>query len=231
MSSVESRRRPNQGARRNDLPGAGNSVKLAAMERKKPGRDEILAMAIEEFAAHGYEGATTAGIARRAEVTQPLVHHHFGSKLGLYEAAIDQVFGAFVSAFERAQQECESFGSRERLQHLLFVLLRFNAQEPSFSGLRHGAHGEAYELLYSRWLTKLVDIFKKEITRAIKAGAVRDDIDQRCMFFLLVGALDAPFRDVELSRRSFGLDLRKPKALQHYARAVMLSLFEGLAAS
>ena len=201
---------------------------LAAMDRKRPGRDEILALAIEEFAAHGYEGATTAGIARRAGVTQPLVHHHFGSKLGLYEAAIDDVFGRFVREFEVAQAESAALASRERLEHLLIVLLRFNAREPSFSGLRHGARGEAYELLYERWLTKLVGIFKSEIALAIKRGAVRDDIDRRCLFFLIVGALDAPFRDGELSRRSFGLDLQKPKALEQYARSLLTSLFEGI---
>src|SRR5687767_1630110 len=163
------------------------------MERSRPGRDDILAMAIEEFAARGYEGATTAGIARRANVTQPLVHHHFGSKLGLYEAAIDKVFGTFEAEFAAAQAACEGLSSRDRLQQLLLTLLGFNLRQPSFSGLRYGATGEAYELLYERWLTRMVAIFKAEITRAIKEGAVRKDIDQRCLFLLLVGALDAPF--------------------------------------
>jgi TetR/AcrR family transcriptional regulator len=203
-------------------------VTLSAMERKKPGHEEILSMAIEEFATRGYDGATTAGIARRAGVTQPLVHHHFGSKLGVYEAAIDRVFGSFVNEFERAQTECEGLSGRERLQRLLLVLLRFNVREPSFNGLRQGASGEAYELLYSRWLTRLVEIYKTEINRAIKQGAVRNDIDQRCLFFLLVGAIDAPFRDSELSRRSFGLDMQKKKTLEQYASTLMMSLFEGI---
>lgn len=207
-----------------------NSRKLWQVERSKPGRDDILAMAIEEFAARGYDGATTAGIARRAAVTQPLVHHHFGSKLGLYEAAIDKVFGAFEADFAAAQLACEGRSSRERLQHLLLALLTFNLREPSFSGLRHGAAGEAYDLLYERWLTRLVAIFKGEIARAIKEGAVRKDIDQRCLFLLLVGALDAPFRNAELSRRSFGLEMRKKKALQQYAAVLMTSLFDGIAA-
>lgn len=188
-------------------------------------------MAIEEFAARGYDGATTAGIARRASVTQPLVHHHFGSKLGLYGAAIDAVFGAFEADFSAAQKACEGRSSRERLSHLLLSLLTFNLRVPSFSGLRNGATGEAYELLYERWLTRMVAIFKAEISRAIKEGAVRKDIDQRCLYLLLTGALDAPFRDAELSRRSFGLEMKKKKALEQYASALLTSLFDGIAAA
>src|SRR5512136_3052166 len=56
------------------------------------GRHEILLAATREFADHGYAGATTAGIARDAGVTQPLVHHHFGSKEGLWRAAMDALF-------------------------------------------------------------------------------------------------------------------------------------------
>src|SRR5947208_3696369 len=44
------------------------------------GRERILAAAIRSFSEVGYEGTTTAGLARDAGVTQPLVHHHFGSK-------------------------------------------------------------------------------------------------------------------------------------------------------
>src|SRR5262245_38825505 len=63
-----------------------------------PGHDAILAAAISEFAARGYDGATTAEIARRARVTQPLVHHHFGSKALLWRAAMDQLYAELSAA-------------------------------------------------------------------------------------------------------------------------------------
>ena len=44
------------------------------------GRERILQVALEEFAANGFEGTSMAHIARRAGVTQPLVHYHFASK-------------------------------------------------------------------------------------------------------------------------------------------------------
>src|SRR3990167_6869881 len=46
----------------------------------KISRERILEASLYEFADHGYEGATTASVARRVGVTQPLIHYHFGSK-------------------------------------------------------------------------------------------------------------------------------------------------------
>lgn len=51
-------------------------------------REQILAAASEEFGEHGYDAATTRGIAARAGVDPALLHHHFGTKADLFAAAI-----------------------------------------------------------------------------------------------------------------------------------------------
>lgn len=51
-------------------------------------RAEILAAARALFAAHGFRGATTRQIAQRAGVDVALLHHFFGSKAELFEAAV-----------------------------------------------------------------------------------------------------------------------------------------------
>lgn len=48
----------------------------------------ILAAAREEFAAHGYEGATIRAIAARAGVDPSLVMQHHGSKAALFTSVI-----------------------------------------------------------------------------------------------------------------------------------------------
>lgn len=52
-------------------------------------RERILRAAVEEFGAHGYDGATVRAIAARAEVDPALVHHYFGTKADLFAAAVD----------------------------------------------------------------------------------------------------------------------------------------------
>ena len=63
---------------------------------RRPGdsgtREAILAAAREAFAADGYERATMRGVARAAGVDPALVSHYFGSKQGLFEAAMRPPF-------------------------------------------------------------------------------------------------------------------------------------------
>lgn len=51
-------------------------------------REAILAAARTLFARHGYGGATIRGIAREAGVDPALVMHYYGSKDGIFAAAI-----------------------------------------------------------------------------------------------------------------------------------------------
>jgi AcrR family transcriptional regulator len=50
-------------------------------------RDQILASARAAFASHGFTGASMRAIAAAAQVDPALLHHHFGSKAGLFAAA------------------------------------------------------------------------------------------------------------------------------------------------
>ena len=58
-------------------PGAGGT------------REKILAAARSDFGEGGYESATIRGIAARAGVDPALVLHYFGSKEGIFRAAIE----------------------------------------------------------------------------------------------------------------------------------------------
>lgn len=57
----------------------------------------ILDAAIEVFAAEGYDGTSTRALAERAKVNLPAIQYYFGSKEGLYRAAIDHIAG-FIEA-------------------------------------------------------------------------------------------------------------------------------------
>lgn len=63
--------------------------------------DRILDAAFLEFGENGYSSATTAGIARRAEVAEALIFTHFGSKANLFRKAVfkplDDHFSTFIA--------------------------------------------------------------------------------------------------------------------------------------
>ncbi|MDQ1037928.1 AcrR family transcriptional regulator [Streptomyces sp. V3I8] len=61
-------------------------------------RDRILAAAREEFAERGFEKTSVRGIAKTADVDAALVHHYFGTKEQVFEAAIEVAIGPLLSA-------------------------------------------------------------------------------------------------------------------------------------
>ena len=61
-------------------------------------RRKILDAAVDEFAARGYAGARVDRIAATAHVNKRMIYHHFGNKLGVFEAALsDQVSGVDIT--------------------------------------------------------------------------------------------------------------------------------------
>jgi AcrR family transcriptional regulator len=60
------------------------ATRLTAADR----REAVLEVALVEFAAHGYEGASTEEIARRVGISQPYVFRLFGTKKDLFKAPV-----------------------------------------------------------------------------------------------------------------------------------------------
>ncbi|AIR99766.1 TetR/AcrR family transcriptional regulator [Streptomyces glaucescens] len=61
-------------------------------------RDRILAAAREQFSEHGYEKTSVRGIAKAAGVDPALVHHYFGTKEQVFQAAVETVFAPALRA-------------------------------------------------------------------------------------------------------------------------------------
>ena len=55
-------------------------------------REAILSAAQDEFAAKGLSGGRVDEIARRARANKRMIYHYFGSKQGLYLAALERVY-------------------------------------------------------------------------------------------------------------------------------------------
>ena len=63
---------------------------------------QIVAEAVEEFAARGYAGASVADIAARAGISKPLIYQYFGSKDGLFLACLHHVAAPMLERLEVA---------------------------------------------------------------------------------------------------------------------------------
>lgn len=135
-------------------------------------RSAILHAAVEEFASLGPDGARMEAIARAAGVNKALLHYYFGSKEGLYEAALE---GTLSGIRERQQKLLAGPGEpgRRLLRYLLYSL-RGMAARPAYSRMI------GHEMVRARAgntasLTRMADTFFRPLVEAILA-ALREGI-------------------------------------------------------
>jgi len=81
--------------------GARRSGRLPASAR----RSAIVDAALQVFSTGSYSGATTAEIARRAGVSEPILYRHFGSKKALYFACLDEAWRRLEQSFDAAIED------------------------------------------------------------------------------------------------------------------------------
>jgi AcrR family transcriptional regulator len=93
-------------------PARGNpAARKSAGER----REQILAIAVRQFAEAGYRGASTEAIAREAGISQPYLFQLFGTKCKLFLACGDRAADHVASVFRRA---AEGVPREERLHRM-----------------------------------------------------------------------------------------------------------------
>ena len=77
---------------------------MVTTERKTAAerREEILAVALEEFGEHGLHGTSTDAIARKAGVSQPYLFRLFGTKKELYLETVRRCLRETLQLFQEA---------------------------------------------------------------------------------------------------------------------------------
>jgi AcrR family transcriptional regulator len=78
----------------------GPRVRVSAEER----REEVVRVAMEEFARGGFDGTPTEAIATRVGISQPYLFRLFRTKKELFLAAVDGCFVRTLSAFRGAAE-------------------------------------------------------------------------------------------------------------------------------
>jgi AcrR family transcriptional regulator len=65
-------------------------------------REQLIGVAREIFAEHGFQATSMEEIAERAKVSKPVVYEHFGSKDGIYAVIIDREVRSLVERITAA---------------------------------------------------------------------------------------------------------------------------------
>ena len=126
--------------------------KKVAQRRSMESRARIIAEASEAFMNRGYESVSTHDVSAAAGVTQGLITYHFKSKEGLWQAAMDRVFGDFRNSLAARIRELQGEDDRTFLADVIRHVVSLEAQFPSIVRfmVESGKHADSHLI----WLLK-----------------------------------------------------------------------------
>jgi AcrR family transcriptional regulator len=156
-------------------------------------RETILAAAIPEFAASGYDRTRISDIAVKVGVTEPVVFQNFGSKSGLFVAVLermsDEVVRYLAILGEHSSDVAELLTTLLAHEHqdkmhgpgafgTVFAEAA-NSSEPSIRKAGRRAH------------TRTVQAVVELLRRGQHEGSIRDDVEATTLGWLLLSQIHA----------------------------------------
>ena len=159
-------------------------------QRSEDTRERILAAAIREFAAGGFDGVSTRMVAEAAGVRHALVTYHFQGKDGLWRAALDRTVLSFV---ERQRIRCDGLRGVDdavKLRLLLEDFVRYSAENTDLHRLMtHTASGTSPHLeeMVTDYLRDYFGMIAGLIGSAQRSGAFVQG-DPNHLHYIFIGA-------------------------------------------
>jgi AcrR family transcriptional regulator len=193
-------------------------------------RLSLLDAAVHEFAAHGFEGASTRAIATRAGTHQPQINYHFESKDVLWRAAVDHVFGKLDAALDA--QQFAGIGAdeitRERLADAIRAIVRAVAHLPELNRImiqEATADSDRLAWIVERHTRGRYDLLSEAWTSLRTRGLVAD-IDETVVYYALIGASSLAYVNAPEARHLLGPGAIDDAFVEAHANA-LVTMFLG----
>ena len=165
--------------------GARTSARLPAARRRR----QLLDVALEVFAAQGFDGTSMADLAEAAGITKPVLYQHFGSKRELYLELLEdvgrqlqEVVGKATAAAARPHEQV-SAGFRA---YFGFVAEHRDAFQLLFLG------SSRHDREFADAVEKVEESMADAVAPLIEAGI--DDLHRRQLAHALVGMAEVTGR-------------------------------------
>jgi TetR/AcrR family transcriptional regulator len=170
-----------------------------------PTAQQLVQVAIQAFASHGYDGVSLRDVERRAQLNRGLVAYHFGSKEQLWKICVDWLMDRFHAEMTSYRDVLWMVSPAERERLLLKIYTRFVAKNPEFFRIlvaEGSSCSPRSELLATR-LRATLDFFDEVADR-------KDDFrrpeDAAMSYYLFVGAASVLFAVPAQCKYLFGVE-------------------------
>jgi TetR/AcrR family transcriptional regulator len=180
--------------------------------------EQILDAAFRAFATYGYDGVAVRTLNRELGVSHNLIHQRFGSKQGLWYAAVDRAFSQQVTELATAFDPTLT-DPLDQLNYAIRRFVRHSAEHPELLGLMNieaRVDGERLDYIYDNYVAPALAPLGALLDHLRKEGRIRP-ISLRALFFLVAHGAAAPFTLAPLARHFDNTDPLGPKQVAEQA--------------
>jgi AcrR family transcriptional regulator len=179
-------------------------LKSADEDNTQSSRSRLIAAARALFSQYGYEGTSTASIARAAGSAETQMTRIFGGKAGLLEAVFNESWKPLNERIQSIAAEAPT--AREALLRVLSTMIAAFGSDPNLAFLvlieDRRQRGDGKDISVSRGQTECNALVRELIARGQRDGSLVSGPSEEAVTSALVGAAEAMIRDHAIARRA-----------------------------
>jgi TetR/AcrR family transcriptional regulator len=191
--------------------------------------EQILDAAFRAFATYGYDGVVVRTLNRDLGVSHNLIHQRFGSKQGLWYAAVDRAFSEQVTQLSTGFDPTLT-DPLDQLNHAIRRFVHYSAERPELLGLMNieaRVDSERLDYIYDNYIAPALAPLGRLLDHLRENGHIRP-ISLRALFFLIAHGAAAPFTLAPLARHFDSTDPLDPDQIAEQAALTADVITSGL---
>lgn len=211
------------------------------IQKRRPGRpakgdeaiprDVLLEASLKAFAEKGYEGVSVRELTRQWDVSHNLIHHHFGSKEGLWKAAVDHAVRQLPEGINELLSPDAPEGEEiQRIHDASYRIAMMAATHTDYFKVlmdESAQGGPRFDYIYENYMRQTTETVQTFFERAHARGEARE-MPPGVGHIILLGAISAPFTMRALAARLVKEGNRRPPTPEEGARAIADILVYGV---
>lgn len=198
---------------------------MTAQRDAEATRTAILDAAERLFLERGPAAASMSAVAEAAGVTKSLIHHHFGSKEGLWRAVKERRFEVYAALQRHLLTEPTS--TADLLKRSMEAYFRFQRENPEFVRFRGWLRLETQESPSFGLGEELIRLGVAKVREAQERGELRSDVHPFSILTSLLGVIDHWFEDRSV-RAALAETLSGLPDDETYLRELLAMFFQGI---
>lgn len=203
------------------MPSA--ALARAPQQRGRETKQRLVEAALNVFARHGYDGASTREIARHAGVALAALPYHFSTKEALWRAAADSIFARLRQAFADNRLLADDLDTTTRLRLTLREFVLFCARYPELHHfmLREGnTQGPRLQWLVATHIRPMFEAVRPLFADAQSEGLVPAG-RIALLHYMLIGAAAMPYAVAAEFQLATGDDPHDPTSVDAHIDALV----------